>query len=203
MLSSRKRFTTGRLYSMGSCRLEVNPGSPARLALLLPLLLLSSSTQAAPDYESGRLVVDLTPRTPQQIAAFYEGRGFSDAMIDVLREQCFITVFIKNKSRDIIWLDLDHWQFSRDDGPLVRRDRHYWKARWQKMGIPLAHQSTFRWTLLPEQLDFLPDEREGGNIVLPRDDQPFTLSARFDTGEQREGEPIEIKLENLRCADNP
>ncbi|MFO8025459.1 hypothetical protein [Thiohalophilus sp.] len=166
--------------------------------LLVPLVI-----QAKPDYESDQLVVDLTPRTPQQIAAFYEGRGFSDTMIDLLREQCFITVFIENKSRDIIWLNLEHWQFTNADGSLIRRDRRYWKARWQKMDIPLAHQSTFRWTLLPEQLNFLPDEREGGNIILPREAQPFTLSARFDTGEQREGTPIEVKLENLRCADHP
>lgn len=188
---------------MASHRVEGNPGSSAGIGVLLLLLILPLSIQADPDYESERLVVDLSPRTPQQIAAFYEGRGFSDAMIDLLRQQCFITVFIHNKSRDIIWLDLDHWQFTHGDGPIIRRDRHHWKARWQKMGTPLAHQSTFRWTLLPEQLDFLPDEREGGNIILPRDDQPITLTARFDTGEQREGDPIRIKLEKLRCADNP
>ncbi|MFP4610246.1 MAG: hypothetical protein ACLFQT_04420, partial [Thiohalophilus sp.] len=156
-----------------------------------------------PDYESGQLAITLTPRTPQQIAAFYVGRGFARAMIDILREQCFITVFIRNKSPDILWLDLDHWRFSNADGPLLRRDREHWKARWQKMDIPLAHQSTFRWTLLPEQLDFLPGEREGGNLILPRDDQPITLTARFDSGAQREGEPIDIKLENIRCAANP
>lgn len=187
---------------MDSYRFELNAGRTARFGLLLLLLLLSLAIKAERDYESDRLVVNLTPRTPQQIAAFYEGRGFSDTMIDILREQCFITVFIENKSRDIIWLDLDHWRFTNADGPLVRRDRQHWKAHWQKMDIPLAHQSTFRWTLLPEQLDFLPDEREGGNIILPREAQPFTLSARFDTGEQREGTPIKVKLENLRCADN-
>lgn len=187
---------------MLSPRLERNPGGSAGIGVLLLLLLLPVSIQAEPDYESDRLVVNLTPRTPQQIAAFYEARGFSDAMIGILREHCFITVFIENKTRDILWLDLDHWQFSNGDGPIVRRDRHHWKARWQNMDVPLAHQSTFRWTLLPEQLGFLPDEREGGNIILPRDDQPITLSARFDTGEQREGEPIEVKLENVRCAGN-
>jgi len=171
------------------------------LALLLVMLPLQAA--AKPDYESDKLIVNLSPRTPQQIAAFYEGRGFSDAMIAVLREQCFITVFIKNKSRDIIWLDLAHWQFKNSEGEITRRDRNYWKARWQEMAIPLAHQSTFRWTLLPEQLDFLPDEREGGNIVLPRDDQPISIQARFDTGQDRGGDPIEISLENIRCADNP
>ena len=188
---------------MDSYSFEVNSGRVARFALMLLLFLLSLTLQAEPEYKSERLVVNLTPRTPQQIAAVYEGRGFTEPMIDILRKQCFITVFIENKSRDIIWLDLDHWQFTNTDGPLIRRDRQHWKARWQKMDIPLAHQSTFRWTLLPEQLDFLPDEREGGNIILPRNDQPIMLNARFDIGEQREGKPIDIQLENIQCADNP
>ncbi|MGD8408480.1 MAG: hypothetical protein PVF21_07700 [Thiohalophilus sp.] len=167
------------------------------------LFLLPFSATAKPSHESDDLVVNLTPRTPQQIAAFYEGRGFSEAMIDVLRKQCFITVFIRNRSRDIIWLDLQHWKFTNTNGVIIRRDREYWKARWQKMGIPLAHQSTFRWTLLPEQLNFLPDEREGGNIILPRDSQTITLHARFDTGQARDGKPIQITLDNLQCANNP
>lgn len=172
----------------------------------LCLLLFASMAlpaPARPDYDSGKLTVDLTPRTPRQIAAFYEGRGFEEAMIEVLREQCFITVFINNKSRDIIWLDLQHWQFSNAAGEIARRDREYWKARWQEMNIPLAHQSTFRWTLLPEQLDFLPDEREGGNLILPRDGRPITIRARFDTGQARDGQPIHITLDNIQCADNP
>ena len=176
-------------------------GKPLWLAVLL--IALPLAVQSKPDYESKDLVVNLTPRTPQQIAAFYQGRGFGKAMIDILRKQCFITVFIKNKSRDIIWLDLDHWEFTNANGVIERRNRDYWKARWRTMGIPLAHQSTFRWTLLPEQLNFLPDEREGGNITLPRDSQTITLRARFDTGQLRDGKPILITLDNLQCADNP
>jgi hypothetical protein len=177
--------------------------TPVRLVALLSLLLIATSLSAddKPTYESDQLLINLSPRTPQQIAAFYEGRKFGEAMIEVLREQCFITVFIKNKTRDILWLDLDHWQFYNADGPITRHDRAYWKARWQQMHIPLAHQSTFRWTLLPEQLNYLPDEREGGNIVLPRDTRPFTIEARFDTGPERGGQPIHVTLDKLQCAD--
>lgn len=184
-------------------RLNSLPAAGRSGILLLLLLWPLSAMTDEPAYESAELEVNLTPRTPQQIAAFYEGRGFSEPMIAILREQCFITVFIHNKSDDIIWLDLADWEFADSDGPLRRRDRADWKARWQKRDIPLAHQSTFRWTLLPEKLDFLPGEREGGNITLPRHNQPFTLHARFDTGEARDGDPIEITLEELQCADNP
>ena len=155
------------------------------------------------DHHSPQLHVSLAPRTPEQMAAFYEARGFGEEMIEVLRAQCYITVLIENKSEDIVWLDLAQWRFSNADGEVQRPHRDRWKERWQAMDIPLAHQSTFRWTLLPEQLDFPPGEREGGNIVLPRLGKPLKITASFDTGERRTGRPIEVVFDEVHCAENP
>lgn len=143
------------------------------------------------------------PRPPQQIAAFYEARGFSKPMIEKLKQQCFITVWVHNKSSHVIWLELPQWRFSNTNGVVERRDRHYWKAVWNKMQIPLAHQSTFRWTLLPETLDFQPDEREGGNIILPRDYRPIHIQATFPTQTDKFGTPITVSFNNIQCAKNP
>lgn len=164
-----------------------------------------SGAGSGPPYthRSDNLVVALDPRTPEQIAAFYEARGFARPMIELLAGQCYLTVFIHNKSDDVVWLDLAQWQFSDAQGEIVRRDRAYWLQRWAAMGIPQAHRSTFRWTLLPERLDFRPDEREGGNIILPRTGRPLTVRARFDTGPERDGAPIDIRFEDVQCADSP
>jgi len=70
------------------------------------------------------------------------------------------------------------------------------------MNAPMASQSTFRWTLLPERLDFRPDEAEGGNLVLPREKGPFTLEAYFLAGADKAGEAIRVRLENLYCAED-
>lgn len=67
------------------------------------------------------------------------------------------------------------------------------------MNIPQAHQSTFRWTLLPEQLDFRPNEAEGGNIILPWQDKPITIHAIFNTDKDKFAKPIEIKLDDISC----
>lgn len=168
-------------------------------------LAASSATGAADDpyaYKDERLTVRLTPRTPQQMAAFYQARGFGRDMVDVLSAQCFITVLIKNTSPDTIWLDLTQWAFHNADGRLERRDRGYWLQRWKTLNIPLAHQSTFRWTLLPERLDFRPGEHEGGNIILPRTGKPATIAARFDAGADRNGKPILVEFNNVRCAED-
>jgi hypothetical protein len=174
------------------------------LAILLSLLLTFRIDAATPPlYDSPELAVGLMPRPPQQIAAFYEARGFSKPMVEKLKQQCFITVWVHNKSSQVIWLELSQWQFSDTDGMVARRDRHYWKTVWNEMQIPLAHQSTFRWTLLPEVLDFQPDEREGGNIILPRDDKPIQIEATFPTRADKSGTPITISFNNIQCAKDP
>ena len=174
------------------------------LTILLSISFASGSNAATPpQYDSPALAVGLMPRTPQQIAAFYEARGFSKPMIQKLKQQCFFTVWIQNKSSQVIWLDLSQWRFRNTDGVVARRDRHYWQAIWDEMQIPLAHQSTFRWTLLPKILDFQPDEREGGNIVLPRHDEPLQIQATFMTQADKSGTPITLNFTNIQCANDP
>lgn len=174
------------------------------MAILLTLFIAASGhTAGIADYDSSELAVGLIPRPPQQIAAFYEARGFSKPMVDRLKQQCFITVWVHNKSQKVIWLDLSLWQFANSSGAITRRDRNFWKAEWSKSQIPLAHQSTFRWTLLPEILDFRPEEREGGNIVLPRSEHPMQIHARFPTKADKSGFPIDVVFNNIKCAQDP
>jgi hypothetical protein len=71
------------------------------------------------------------------------------------------------------------------------------------MTAPLPSQSTFRWTLLPEVLDFRPDEAEGGNVTLERTGKAFALEARFAIGTDRKGGDIEVRIDGLRCAEDP
>jgi hypothetical protein len=70
------------------------------------------------------------------------------------------------------------------------------------MGIQLSKQSTFRWTLIPETLDYLPGEHEGGNIILPFTDKPISLTATFATGGNKQGETITITTDKLFCAED-
>jgi hypothetical protein len=151
-------------------------------------------------YENDALRLTVTPRTAQQMAAFYEGRGFPARAITLTRGACFFTVGIHNKSRDIVWLATANWQFQTAGGPLKRITRDEWKQRWQQLGLALPYQSTFRWTLLPASLDFQPDEREGGNITLSRTDKPFSLHATFATGKDKQGPRIDVHIADLRCA---
>jgi len=58
-------------------------------------ILLTVSVQAAdkvaiPSYEDDLIRLRLIPRTPEQMAGFYEARGFPVAMIEELTQHCFL-----------------------------------------------------------------------------------------------------------------
>ena len=173
---------------------------------MYPLLsvLAAAGVAAAqpPSVSNEHIEIQFAPRAPEQIMSFYEARGFPAKMIDILSRQCFITVRIHNKSGEKIWHDLENWQFSHNGKPLKREHRNYWLDKWQSMNMPQASISTFRWTLIPEALDYLPDEEEGGNIILPRVDGPISVKASFEAGNDRQGAPITVEYDRLYCAEN-
>ncbi len=170
----------------------------------IPMIAVVTSLQAVQPVivQTPELEIEMTPRSPNQMGSFYEARGFPDEMLDVIRQQCYVSIRIRNKSQQIIWLDLSQWQFSAEGKPLKREHRDYWKQRWQAMNIPLSKQSTFRWTLIPEALDYLPGEKEGGNILLPFTRGKISVKASFATGENKQGKSITITTDKLFCAED-
>lgn len=173
------------------------------LTLLLSANHLAHAASATHEFDDGQLWLRLTARAPQQIAAFYIGRKFPTNMVDVARNQCFLTVVIRNHSDKIIWLDLARWRFIDRDADISRLDRAWWQQQWRRLKAPMASQSTFRWTLLPASLDFHPGETEGGNLTLPRTGRRFSIEALFPTDANRSGKPIRVRFDGLRCAEDP
>jgi len=151
-------------------------------------------------FENEQIKLQLFPRTPNQMAGFYEAREFPKEMVDVLTDFCIMTAVIHNKTKDVFWLDLESWKFTSGSGELQRVHRNQWPSRWKKMNIPMASQSTFRWTLLPESLEFFPDEHEGGNVVLVSTKRVFSLQASFAVGKNKDKGGIVARIDNIRCA---
>jgi hypothetical protein len=154
-----------------------------------------------PFVESEQMLFVLIPHTPMQMAAFYEARGFPLAAIERISGTCFVTVHIENRSDDVIWLELENWQFTSDDRSLPRLGRTWWKQQWDDIDLRQASRSTFGWTQLPEVRDLQPDEPVGGNIVFPGSTNTFNLTARFRTGEDKRGSMLEVRLEDITCPD--
>ena len=57
---------------------------------------------------------------------------------------------------------------------------------------------------MPEVRDLRPDESVGGSVVIPWQEQPFTLTMNFATGADRQGPLKTIVFEDLECvSDTP
>ena len=150
--------------------------------------------------EQGGVRVRLAPHSPEQMAAFYEARGFPKPAIEAIRKACFVTTGVENETDQILWIELDRWRFYTPEGPVRRLSRADWAARWQALGLPRSNRATFGWTLLPEARDLWPQEPVGGNITLVPPKGPFTLEAHFRLGPDKgRGERV-VRIEGVRCA---
>lgn len=168
----------------------------------MPGLVVAAEWNPPHKYKTDDVRIGVNPRTPAQMAAFYEGRGFPDSAIEETTKYCFITIGIRNTGKQKIWLDLADWRFYNEQGEIDRKDKQRWKETWDTLKVPLSSQATFNWTTLPEKRDLHRDEPVGGNITLTPTYTPFTIEAKFATGENKEGKPLIIKIENIRCLKN-
>jgi len=174
------------------------------MALLACLLAATGASALEKPYpgpfvENADFLFVLMPRTPEQMAAFYEARGFPPAAIEKIKATCFVTVHIENRSQRILWMEPDSWKFSSHGQPLQRLDRDYWEAQWEEIELPQANRSTFGWTQLPAVRDLQPDEPVGGNVVFPGTTATFDIGAYFRTGQDRRGKVLEVRFENVAC----
>ncbi len=195
--------SAGRSKSVFMHYQSIRKKMAGRILLLAALQLAgipANGAEKAPlRYENEQLHLRLMPRSNEQMAAFFEARGFPPAMREALLEYCFFTVVIKNKMPHTLKLNLTNWRFTAKDETVQRIPRDHWPPVWRELQIPKSAQATFRWTLLPEHLDFFAGESEGGNIILAKTLAPFDLQARFTTGK---GAALVARVNDLRCAGN-
>jgi len=151
-------------------------------------------------YEDRHLLVRASTSKPEQLEAFYIGRGFPQNAVNEIKKTCFVTTMVKNKAYKALWLILDDWVFIDSTGKKIKRIRRSnWKSTWKSMDLKQAYQSTFGWTQLPESRDLRVDEHAAGNVTIPWQEKPFSMIATFRTGLDKSGTPRTVTLENLQC----
>jgi hypothetical protein len=171
------------------------------LAALVPGLFSAAwGAESNKEFDSDELYARIIIRTADQLAAFYHGREFSKAAIKEIQSVCFVTPILKNKKFEVMWINLDEWQFFVDEVEVKRLNRDFWKQRWQQINLPLRHQATFGWTLMPEKRDLRFDEGVGGSVVIPWQDKPFTLAIRLPIEHEDAKFVRELKFEGLKCS---
>lgn len=149
--------------------------------------------------ESGEFRMSATPRTPDQMAAFYIGRRFPQHVVEETRKLCFVTVGVRNRTREVVWLEPERWRFITGTGEVRRLSREQWRQRLDTIGVPPAVRTTLTWTQLPDERDLQPNENVGANAAIPPLKGEFTLEARFATGVDRHGPELVVTIPGLSC----
>jgi hypothetical protein len=175
------------------------------LAILLASMLPTAGSYGfdkpypGPFFENEQILMVLVPRAPEQMAAFYEARGFPQNAIDLITDTCFVTVHIENKSQQVIWLETGNWRLTSNGQALTIMGTDYWSQVWDKIGLPQANRSTFFWTQLPVVVDLQADEPVGGNIVVSGTAINFNIEASFMTDQDKQGKKIQLNFEQVEC----
>jgi hypothetical protein len=168
---------------------------------MLPAVPCYSKGNPSPDpfFENEQLLMVIKPRTTEQMAAFYEARGFPQAAIDIITNTCFVTVHIENRSQQVIWLETANWRLSSNGQAVNILGAGYWNEQWDTIKLMQANRSTFHWTQLPPVVDLQSDEPVAGNIVVPGGISSFHLEANFKTGKDKRGESMQKTFEDVGC----
>jgi hypothetical protein len=168
--------------------------------LACTLFLFSGNASAVEGKTVDGVYLKATVRTPVQMAAFYEARGFPVKATALLAKYCFVTVIVRNRSNRLVWLEPAHWIIRSENGhishPLTPAE---WNKQWDRVGLPAAQRATFQWTQLPGSRDLQPHEPVGGNMSFRRFPGKFTLEMKFATGQERNGKPIRAEFSGLSC----
>jgi hypothetical protein len=176
------------------------------LSVLLTVLGALLSAMAAPaihgsDTDQG-LLIKVAPRTPAQIAAFYEARGFPQTALAKLSAYCFIGVSVRNNTGTVVWLQPGRWRFhakNTKNAIVAPISSNHWRQLWREIGLPGGKQATFRWTQLPDERDLRPQEPVGGNIAMQTTAGIYDLEMVFSTGTHGDGPEIRRRFAGLRC----
>ena len=150
-------------------------------------------------YEDNEVYLRSIYRSPEQIAAFYEGREFPQAAINRITQSCYVTIILKNKTSDVLWLELDNWEFHQGKTQIFRYKRPYWNKQWDEINLKQAFRSTFGWTLMPDVRDLRAGEGVGGSIPIPMQSEKFSITLNFATGKDKKGKIKSVTLPDIHC----
>ena len=138
-------------------------------------------------WAGGRLSVGLGQLLPDQVRAFFQGRGFPAPMADRIARRCvFWGRLAHNGAKGSVTLDLTRWRTHGRDGEAALLLPRHWQRQRGWDSVPRAARTAFRWALFPTRQRFEPGDWLLGMIIL---DLPpgadFDLELRWREGDEQ------------------
>ena len=179
--------------------------------LLLPALAGAAAPAKVTDPETGLatwrleqagLEFTLAQLLPDQVRAFFQGRGFDAAGSERLAAACVFQAVVRNRAPygAPVTVALGEWDVRTPGGPpRAPRTAAAWIADWGEPALARAQHLALRWALLPAEQRYAPGDWNMGMLTL---DLPagatFDLVARW----RHDGQPGQATLSGMRCAED-
>jgi hypothetical protein len=184
-----------------------------RAARLLALWLVTCGSAAAEvartsDAATGRVTwawhdgansITLAQLLPDQVRAFFQGRGFSAAQSERVAAGCVFQLVIRNEAdaAAALTVELPAWRIERAAaaGPRLAAA---WEAEWVRLGVASGPRVAFRWALFPARQRFAPGDWNMGMLTFDlAHGTTFDLHATWHAG----GQPRAVPFRDLVCAE--
>jgi hypothetical protein len=177
------------LATLGSASAEVARSSDAATGLV---------TWA---WHDGASRITLAQLLPDQVRAFFQGRGFSAAQSERVATGCVFQLVIRNEApaAAAMTVELPAWRVERAGGDAGSpRLAAAWEAEWARLGVASGPRVAFRWALFPARQRFAPGDWNMGMLTFDlAHGATFDLHAAWRAGNQ----PRTVVFRDLACAE--
>lgn len=148
---------------------------------------------------TGGVSLKLSQILPDQVRAFYLGRGFDPAAAELLATGAcvFQTVFRNESVSEGIRFHLGEWRALTAGGEVALRLDAHWQREWQARGVPPGPRTAFRFALYPTEHRY-----QVGDWNMGMTFYPLALGSEFDLRFVwwRDAQRYESVLRGVRCA---
>lgn len=171
-------------------------------SILMGLLLMPVYTRAevitGAEEGTGRLFwewreagisLQLVQLLPDQVRAFYLGRGFGRAEADLIADNCLFQTIFRNNGASPLSYDLETWRVSHQGKTSGMMTRARWDEKWSSGPVSKASRIAMRWALLPTRQSFEPGDYNWGMTaygLAPGSEFDLIVNASMD-GQEKAG----------------
>ncbi len=168
--------------------------------IVLALALAATDNPAETrEIRAAGVYLSLTQILPDQVRAFYLGRGFDAASAERLATKAcvFQTVFRNEAVAGGIAFNLADWRARAPQGEMPLKLEPEWQREWERRGVAAGPRTAFRYALFPTEHRY-----DVGDWNMGMTTYALPLGSRFDLRfVWREGDRRrEAVLRGLRCA---
>ena len=115
--------------------------------------------------ESG-MSLRFVQRIPDQVRAFFLSRGFSTEDAEHIATSCAFQTVLTNTSHktvpDPLNFDLHEWVVTHKGMKSGMKTREDWSKEWDKKKVSENSKLTFKWALVPTQMEYRPNDYNWG-----------------------------------------